>query len=80
MSIEEKKKIIFDLYPEYRHQEFEIVSLEEMNADYFALKEHQRGFGGIIIGDDGTYLTCGSIYPLSHYIEEFKKGNVIKTF
>ena len=29
MSIEEKKQIIFDLYPEYKHQEFEIVRLEE---------------------------------------------------
>lgn len=28
--------------------------------------------GGIIIADDGTNLVCGSIYSLSHYIEEFK--------
>ena len=49
-----------------------------MNADCFTLQELQRGFGGIIIGDDGTYLTCGSLYPLSYYIEEFKKGNVRK--
>ena len=78
MSIEDKKQLVWYLYPGYRNKEFEIVRLEDMNADYFTLRELQRGFGGIIIGDDGTYLTCGSLYPLSYYIEEFKKGNVRK--
>ena len=33
------------------------------------------GIEGVIIGDDDSSLVCGSMYPLSHYIEEFKNGN-----
>ena len=51
---------------------FESSRLEEINADIYTLKYDQRGIGGIIIGDDGSSLVCGSIYPISHYIEEFK--------
>lgn len=51
---------------------FEMSRLEEINADIFTLKDTQRGLGGIIIGDDGSSLVCGSMYPISHYIEEFK--------
>ena len=51
---------------------FEMSRLEEINADIFTLKYTQRGLGGIIIGDDGSSLVCGSMYPISHYIEEFK--------
>ena len=53
---------------------FEMSRLDEINADIFTLKDNQRGLGGIIIGDDGSSLVCGSIYPISHYIEEFKNG------
>ncbi len=51
---------------------FEVSRLEEIDADLFTLKDNQRGFGGIIIGDDGSSLVCGSRYPISHYINEFK--------
>lgn len=51
---------------------FKSSRLEEINADIYTLKYDQRGIGGIIIGDDGSSLVCGSIYPISHYIEEFK--------
>lgn len=53
---------------------FESSRLDEINADIYTLKYDQRGLGGIIIGDDGSTLVCGSIYPISHYIEEFKNG------
>lgn len=53
---------------------FKSSRLEEINADIYTLKYDQRGIGGIIIGDDGSSLVCGSIYPISHYIEEFKNA------
>ena len=53
---------------------FKSTRLEEINADIYTLKYAQRGLGGIIIGDDGSSLVCGSFYPIDHYIEEFKNG------
>ena len=55
-------------------EDFESSRLDEINADIYTLKYDQRGLGGIIIGDDGSSLVCGSIYPIDHYIEEFKNG------
>lgn len=71
-KIEKAKKIYNELG--FPAEEFEISRREELNADIFLLKDNQRGIGGVIIADDGTYLICGSIYPISHYIEEFKNG------
>ena len=51
-----------------------IYRIEEIKADYLLPKENQRGIGGIIIADDGTYLVCGSVYPLEHYVDDFKNG------
>ena len=53
---------------------YESSRLDEINANIYTLKYNQRGIGGIIIGDDGSSLVCGSIYPIDHYIEDFKKG------
>ena len=58
----------------YKVSDFESRRLEEISADIYTLKYNQRGLGGIIIGDDGSSFICGSIYPLEHYIEEFKNG------
>lgn len=69
----EKAKIIYNELG-LQTEKFEISRIEEINADLFLPKENQRGIGGVIIGDDGTYLVCGSIYPISHYIEDFKNG------
>jgi len=71
-KIEKAKKIYNELG--FKTEEFEISRMEELKADIFSPKNNQRGIGGVIIADDGTYLVCGSIYPLSHYIEEFKSG------
>ena len=76
MTIEEKlekaKLIYFRL--KQPMEEFEITRFEELNADYFFPITDKRGVGGTIIADDGTYFICGSRYPVSHYIEEFKNG------
>ena len=53
---------------------FESTRLDEISANLYTLKYDQRGIGGIIIGDDGSSLVCGSIYPISYYIEEFKNS------
>ncbi len=54
--------------------EFITDRLEELNATIFMPKDNTRGIGGVIVGDDKTHLTCGSLYPIEYYIEEFKKG------
>lgn len=76
MIREEKIQKAKLLYSElgFPTQEFEISRIEEINADLFLPKESQRGIGGVIIANDETYLVCGSIYPISHYIEDFKNG------
>ena len=76
MLIDEKKKIAESLYLElgYQNKELRITRLEDAKADLFELNENQKGIGGILIADDGSYLICGSAYSLSYYIEEFKKG------
>lgn len=55
-------------------QEFQISRIEELQSDLLLPKGNHRGLGGIIISDDNSYLVCGSAYPISHYIEEFKRG------
>ena len=54
--------------------EFNTDRLEELNATIFMSKDNIRGISGVIVGDDKTHLTCGSLYPIYYYIEEFKKG------
>ncbi len=55
-----------------KNDQYEISRIDEINADIFLPKENQRGIGGIIVGDDGSSLICGSLHPLSYYIEQFK--------
>lgn len=54
--------------------DFNTNRLEELSATIFMPKDNTRGIGGVIVDDDKTYLTCGSLYPIEHYIEEFKNG------
>ena len=54
--------------------DFIVERIDDINADIYMLKEDQRGLGGIIIGDDLSSLVCGSIYPLDHYIDEYRSG------
>ena len=79
MLNDEKKKIAESLYLElgYQNKELRITRLEDAKAELFELNENQKGIGGILIADDGSYLICGSAYSLSYYIEEFKKKNKI---
>lgn len=53
---------------------FDITNLEGTTASIMTPKESQRGIGGFIIAGDGSYLTCGSMYPLTYYIDKFKEG------
>ncbi|MCR5147105.1 MAG: hypothetical protein K6B70_07200 [Clostridia bacterium] len=76
MLKEEKIKIAQRVFEElgFRTNNVSIHRIEDIKADYLLPKENQRGIGGIIIADDGTYLVCGSIHPLEYYIEEFTNG------
>ncbi|MCR5146023.1 MAG: hypothetical protein K6B70_01565 [Clostridia bacterium] len=76
MKEEEKIKLAQKKFEElgFSTENIGIYRIKEIKADYLLPKENQRGIGGIIIADDGTYLVCGSVYPLEHYVEDFKSG------
>ena len=76
MTMEEKKEIAKRIYKElgFETDNFQIEKIEEINADIFLPADNQRGIGGVIIGNDGSYHVCGSINPLQYYIDEFKNG------
>ena len=76
MTMEEKQAIAKRIYKElgFETEEFQIDKIEKINADIFLPVENQRGIGGVIIGEDGTYHVCGSIHPLQYYIDEYKNG------
>ena len=71
-KLQKAKKIYEDLG--FSVKEFEIQEIKDIVAELFLPKERQRGIGGVIIAEDGTYLICGSIYPISYCVEEFKQG------
>lgn len=76
MLKEEKIEIAQSVFEKlgFRTNNVSIHRIEDIKADYLLPKENQRGIGGIIIADDGTYLVCGSVYSVEHYIEDFKNG------
>ena len=76
MTKEEKIQIAKRLYEKLGIQTENVISnrIDEINADICMPSESQRGTGGIIIGDDGSYLVCGSIKPVESYIENYKNG------
>ena len=44
----------------------QILRLDEINADYIYVS-NLRGPGGLIIGDDGSYLFCQSTYDYDYW-------------
>ena len=74
--MEDKKEKAKRIYKElgFETDNFQIEKVDEINADVFLPTDNQRGIGGVIIGDDGTYHVCGSIHSLQYYIDEYKNG------
>ena len=75
MSIEEKTKLAQSIYSKMgiETSEFDIDEINEIEAHVFYPKIEQKGTNGVIVTNDGRYYICGSIYPLSYYINEIKK-------
>jgi len=75
MNIEEKMKIAKEFFKKHKLTDPEIDSLrqEDISADYFGIP-NTRGYGGLLIADDGSYLFCQSAQGLEYWKEEFKKG------
>ncbi len=46
---------------------------DEINADYVWIPKI-KGPGGLIIGDDGSFLFCQSAHDFAYWKEEYKKG------
>ena len=59
MNIEDKMKIVKEIYNKLNinNYSFKTKRDEEVQADYIWI-DNTRGVGGIIIGDDGSYLFC----------------------
>lgn len=75
MNKEEKITLAKELYLKIGLTDIslEIKREEDINADYVWVL-NMRGPGGLIIGDDGTYLFCQSAHDFSYWKEEYKKG------
>ena len=75
MNKEDKIKIATEFYSKLNleNQTFEFERDEEIKADYVWIPD-TRGPGGLIIGDDGSYLFCQSAHGFSYWKEEFKSG------
>lgn len=73
MKREEKILLAKKVYRCLNDYPFEVYRETELQADYFCIP-NVRGFGGVIIGDDGSYLFCDTIHPYSYWEEKFKNG------
>lgn len=75
MNKEEKVKLAKEVYEKIGLTDIRvgIYRDEEINADYVWVPD-TRGPGGLIIGDDGTFLFCQSAKDFSYWKEEYKKG------
>lgn len=75
MNKEEKIKFATELYEKIGLKDIniEIVRDEEISADSVWIPG-TRGPGGLIIGDDGTFLFCQSAHGFEYWKEEYKKG------
>lgn len=75
MNIEDKMKIVKEIYNKLNinNYSFKTKRDEEVQADYIWI-DNTRGVGGIIIGDDGSYLFCQSIHDYNYWKEQFKQG------
>lgn len=75
MNTEEKIKFAKEIYEKMglADANVELSRDEEINADFVSVPG-TRGPGGLIIGDDGTFLFCQSAHGFSYWKEEYKKG------
>lgn len=75
MNKEEKVQFAKKLYDKLNLENYTLESKrdEEINADYFWVA-NMRGPGGLIIGDDGTFLFCQSAHGVEYWKEQYKKG------
>ena len=75
MNKEEKIQIAKDFYDKLNLGEYTLESKrdDEINADYIWVP-NMRGPGGLIVGDDGTFLFCQSMNGYEYWKEEYKKG------
>ena len=75
MNSEEKIEFAKSIYDKLNLENYtiEIERDEQLSADTVWVSD-MRGPGGLIIGDDGTFLFCQSAHDLDFWKEEFKKG------
>ena len=75
MSKEEKIEIAKKIYDKLGLTDFNLETKrdDEIKADYVWVPD-SRGPGGLIIGDDGSYLYCQSAHGYDYWKEEYKKG------
>lgn len=75
MNKEEKIKFARELHENNGLTDFsiEISRDDEINADYVYVP-NMRGPGGLIIGDDGTFIFCQSAHGYEYWKAEYKKG------
>ncbi len=75
MEKEEKITIAREFYDglNLSNYNLEMKRDDEIKADYIWISG-MRGPGGLIIGDDGSYLFCQSMHGYDYWKEEFKMG------
>lgn len=75
MNKEEKVQFAKELYSKLNLENYTLESKrdEEIKADYICVS-NMRGPGGLIIGDDGTFLFCQSAHDFEYWKEQYKKG------
>lgn len=75
MNKEEKIKFVRELHKKSGLKDFsiEISRDDEINADYVYVL-NMRGLGGLIIGNDGTFIFCQSAHGYEYCKAEYKKG------
>ncbi len=75
MNKEEKVQFAKELYSKLNLENYTLESKrdEEIKADYIWVS-NMRGPGGLIIGDDGTFLFCQSAHDFEYWKEQYKKG------
>ncbi len=74
MKIEEKIELAKKFYSNLVDYKLDSYRDDEISADFIWVVD-MRGPGGLIIGDDGSYLFCQSAHGYDYWKEEFKKGS-----
>lgn len=75
MNIDEKIQLAKSYYNSLNFKDYTLVIKrdDEIKADFIWIS-NSRGPGGLIIGDDGSYLYCQSSRGYDYWKEEYKKG------